>query len=152
MRRLVVVLVAATLLATGTVPGKLHADPVVPDILSLRAQSDLCDDWLVKRLETLLPTLMERTGVDMWILIAREYVEDPVVETLLPATSMSARRRTVLILHQPEPGAEVERLSATFHAVASRDPQTGARHGGDIYPRAWFPHDGGAHRRDRRRT
>jgi Xaa-Pro aminopeptidase len=142
MRRLVFALGVATLLATAPVPGKLHADPIVPDILSLRAQSDLRDDWLVKRLDTLLPTLMERAGVDMWILIAREYAEDPVLETMLPATWMSARRRTVLIFHQPEPGAEVERLSATFHALASRDPQTSARHGGDLYPRGWFPHDG----------
>ncbi len=144
MRRLLFASLVATLLATAmtSVPGRLHADPVVPDILSLRAQSDLRDDWLVKRLDTLLPMLMERAGVDMWILIAREYTEDPVVETMLPATWMSARRRTVLIFHQPEPGADVERLSATFHAVSSRDPQTAARHGGDIYPRAWFPHDG----------
>lgn len=142
MHRLVFALMVATLLATGAIPGRLHADPATPDILSLRAQSDLRDDWLVKRLDTLLPALMERAGVDMWIVIAREYAEDPVVETLLPATWLSARRRTVLIFHQPEPGGEVERLSATFHAVASRDPATAARHGGDIYPRAWFPHDG----------
>ncbi|MDH4314294.1 MAG: aminopeptidase P family protein [Gammaproteobacteria bacterium] len=142
MGRHILAFLVVTLLATTALPGKLQADPVVPDVLSLREQSDLRDDWLVKRLDTLLPALMERAGVDMWIVIAREYAEDPVVETLLPATWMSARRRTVLMFHQPEPGAEVERLSATFHAVASRDPQTAARHGGDIYPREWFPHDG----------
>lgn len=33
----------------------------------------------------------------MWVLIAREYNEDPVLLTLLPAAWQSARRNTYLI-------------------------------------------------------
>jgi len=39
---------------------------------------------------------MQREGLDMWIAIAREYNEDPVIMTLLPEPAMSARRRTIL--------------------------------------------------------
>ncbi len=41
----------------------------------------------------------------MWIVVAREYNEDPVLMSLLPATMMSARRRTILVFHAPAEGA-----------------------------------------------
>lgn len=40
---------------------------------------------LAGRLNTLLPLLMERTDIDCWVIISREYNEDPVVRTMLPA-------------------------------------------------------------------
>ena len=67
------------------------------DVLSLRRQSKLHDEWLLERLDTVLPTIMEREGIDCWVLIAREYNEDPVVKTMLPATWITARRRTILV-------------------------------------------------------
>ncbi|AZQ84631.1 hypothetical protein EKO29_11755 [Colwellia sp. Arc7-635] len=45
-----------------------------------------------KRIEQLLPQLMKKSNIDMWIVISREYDEDPVIKTLLPATWISARR------------------------------------------------------------
>jgi Xaa-Pro aminopeptidase len=84
-----------TLLApdpTGTVP------------LPLRAQADVRDRWLTHRLLDLLPGLMDRAGIDLWIVIGREYNEDPVLLTLLPATWISARRRTILVLHRSDDG------------------------------------------------
>ncbi|HLR46675.1 MAG TPA: M24 family metallopeptidase, partial [Deinococcales bacterium] len=39
-----------------------------------------------------------------WIVTAREYNEDPVLLSLLPAPMLSARRRTVLVFHAPEGG------------------------------------------------
>ena len=55
------------------------------------------DLWLGERLATVAPAVMEEAGVDCWVLIAREYNEDPVVRTMLPATWMGARRRTILV-------------------------------------------------------
>jgi Xaa-Pro aminopeptidase len=52
----------------------------------------------------LLPWLMDRTGIDLWLVIGREYNEDPVLATLLPATWLSARRRTILALHRSDDG------------------------------------------------
>jgi hypothetical protein len=43
-----------------------------------------------ERLQTLLPGLMRQAGVSMWLLIGREYHEDPVLKTMLPATWLSA--------------------------------------------------------------
>jgi len=67
------------------------------DVLSLRDQSRLHDEWLGDRLATIVPDLMARAGIDCWVLVAREYNEDPVVRTMLPATWMTARRRTILV-------------------------------------------------------
>jgi hypothetical protein len=48
---------------------------------------------------------MRREGFDLWIVVAREYNEDPVLMSLLPAPMMSARRRTMLVFHAPADGA-----------------------------------------------
>lgn len=79
------------------------------EILSLREQAAIRDRWLKKRLDTIVPELLERENIDMWIVICREYNEDPVLMSLLPATSMSARRRTILVFSRTE--NEVERLT-----------------------------------------
>ena len=56
-----------------------------PTVLSQRDQAKIVDELLDDRLRNLLPTLMKREGYDMWIVMSREYNEDPVIETLLPA-------------------------------------------------------------------
>lgn len=67
------------------------------EILPLREQAAIQDGWLRLRLDTIIPDLLEREGIDLWIVICREYNEDPALMSLLPATSMSARRRTILV-------------------------------------------------------
>ncbi|MGY2004211.1 M24 family metallopeptidase [Blastococcus sp. SYSU DS1024] len=62
------------------------------------------DRWLTQRLLDVLPGLMDRAGIDLWIVAGREYDEDPVLATLLPATWLSARRRTILLLHRSDDG------------------------------------------------
>ncbi|MCY3798934.1 MAG: M24 family metallopeptidase [Chloroflexi bacterium] len=79
------------------------------EILPLREQAAIRDRWLKTRLDTVVPELLERENIDMWIVICREYNEDPVLMSLLPATSMSARRRTILVFARTE--TEVERLT-----------------------------------------
>ncbi|MGB1249779.1 MAG: M24 family metallopeptidase [Candidatus Promineifilaceae bacterium] len=80
--------------------------------LPLRKQADVENAWLSERLETLLPMLMERAGLDMWLVIAREYNEDPVIMTLLPQPAMAARRRTILLFHRQSDGT-VERFQVS---------------------------------------
>ena len=63
------------------------------DILSMKQRSELIDKITVERFETVLPQIMEREGIDMWVLMSREYNEDPVLKTMLPSTWISARRR-----------------------------------------------------------
>ncbi len=74
-------------------------------ILPLRRQADVTNGWLAERLRTVLPEVMRREGFDLWIVAAREYNEDPVLMSLLPAPMMSARRRTILVFHAPAGGA-----------------------------------------------
>ncbi len=73
-------------------------------ILPLRRQAAVRDSWLKARLQTILPEVMRSEGIDMWIIVAREYNEDPVLFSLMPATMMSARRRTILVFHAPAEG------------------------------------------------
>lgn len=79
-----------------------------PKILSMKERAEVIDRWLEERVETVLPTVMRRAGIDMWIIIAREYNEDPVIKTLLPATWQSARRTTILIAYDPGEGKPLE--------------------------------------------
>lgn len=79
-------------------------------ILPLRKQLDVRKRWLRERLDSVIPGLMEREGVDMWLVICREYNEDPVIMSMLPAPAMSARRRTILLFHRQTDGT-VQRMS-----------------------------------------
>ncbi|MBN3584624.1 M24 family metallopeptidase [Algoriphagus aestuarii] len=96
-------------------------------VLTQREQAEVIDGWLDDRITNLLPQLMTETGIDMWVVISREYNEDPVIRKLLPATWMAARRRTILVMFQPEPNAPVE-----TYAVARYDV-------GKAFKRAWDP-------------
>lgn len=73
-------------------------------IKPLREQTAIRDGWLTERLGTILPQVMRESGIDVWLVVAREYNEDPVLMSLLPATMLSARRRTVLVFHAPADG------------------------------------------------
>ncbi|MBJ7452966.1 MAG: Xaa-Pro aminopeptidase, partial [Blastococcus sp.] len=79
-------------------------DPTRMVPLPLREQAAVRDRWLSQRLLDLLPVLMDRTGIDLWIVAGRECNEDPVLATLLPGAWLSARRRTVLLLHRSDDG------------------------------------------------
>src|SRR5919107_2182026 len=79
-------------------------DPTRTVPLPLRAQADVRDRWLTQRLLDVLPGLMDRAGIDLWIVLGREYNEDPVLATMLPATWLSARRRTILLFHRSDDG------------------------------------------------
>ena len=73
------------------------------------------------------PALMREQGIDMWVLMAREYFEEPVVATMLDAESMHARRRTVLVFFDPGDGKPVERLTVSRYGL------------GDLFQPAWTP-------------
>jgi len=96
-------------------------------ILTQRDQAKVIDELLDDRLYNLLPSLMEREGFDMWVVISREYNEDPVIETLLPATWMAARRTTMLVVYDPGNGKEFEYLAVARYDV------------GKVFKRAWNP-------------
>jgi Xaa-Pro aminopeptidase len=64
---------------------------------TLREQAALQQQWLRKRVETLLPAMMRKYGIDMWIVPMREYNEDPVFSALVAPETFAARRRTIYV-------------------------------------------------------
>jgi len=86
-----------------------------PGIMNERDRAAVVDDILEDRLDNLLPVLMERAGIDMWILISREYNEDPVMKTILPSTWLSARRRTIMVFHNTEKG--IDKIAIARYSV-----------------------------------
>ena len=84
------------------------------NILPMRERAKLVDEWLKWRLENILPSLMRREGIDMWLVICREYNEDPVYLTMVPEEHMSARRTSILMFHDQGPEKGVDRLSGSY--------------------------------------
>ena len=90
-------------------------------MIDLRAEAARHDSLLRRRLDVLVPRLLAETGIDCWVLIGREYAEDPVLATMLPATWLSARRRTILVL------TPTTRLAVARYRV------------GELFPSTWDP-------------
>ena len=67
--------------------------------------------WLKKRLDEVLPALLRKHHVSMWIVANREYNEDPVFRSLVSPSQFAARRRTILVFTDRGPGKGVERLA-----------------------------------------
>ncbi|MBU2180714.1 MAG: aminopeptidase P family protein [Gammaproteobacteria bacterium] len=111
------IILLASLLAFAAVA----AEPV----MSERDQAQRQDEILNQRFSQVLQPLMERENIDLWLLISREYNEDPVLKTMLPATWLSARRRTMLVIYNPGAGKPLQ-----LHAVARYDV-------GEQFKKAW---------------
>jgi len=87
-----------------------------PAILGLKERAEVFDSWLKIRLERVLPEIMRRENIDMWVVICREYNEDPVYLTLVPYSSMSARRLSILVFFDKGKDG-LERLSVSRYGI-----------------------------------
>lgn len=99
---------------------------ITPHILDMRERAEVMDRWTEDRLDNLVPELMRREDIDMWVLVAREYNEDPVLLTMLPATWQSSRRTTILVFYDDGESEHVERLAVARYNIGFFDTQ-------------WFP-------------
>ncbi|MBL8206042.1 MAG: aminopeptidase P family protein [Blastocatellia bacterium] len=104
LRQTILIFFCLSLVTTGF---SQTPKPVPP----LREQADLQQQWLKLRLEKVLPTLMRRHGVVMWLVICREYNEDPIYRSLTSPTVFAARRRTMLVFFDRGPEQGIERLA-----------------------------------------
>jgi len=95
---------------------------ILPEIERARVMNE----WLRRRLDNIIPKLMRREGIDMWLIINREYNEDPVYMTLVPEPTMAARRTSILIFYDRGEGLEVEKLSGSYYGL------------GDWYKSTWL--------------
>ena len=81
------------------------------NILDEKERARVVNEILKDRFENVLPKLMDRTGIDMWILISREYNEDPVLKTMLPAEWLNARRRTIILFYRDKTKNTLDKLA-----------------------------------------
>ena len=95
----------------------LAAASAPAQVLPLREQAVVVNQLLAERFDTLLPDMMAQTGIDMWIVVSREYNEDPVLKTMLPAEWLNARRRTVLLFYRDPASGRVDRLAVARYNV-----------------------------------
>lgn len=100
-------------------------------VLAQRQRVEPVNRMLKERLDQLLPGIMRETGFDMWLVVNREYAEDPVFFTLAPDPVHAARRTTMLVFfdrgRDPATGQDrgVERLTVNRYPL------------GDLYQPAW---------------
>jgi Xaa-Pro aminopeptidase len=104
---------------------------------TLRQQATRQQAWLAARLDSVLPALMRKHGVDMWILPMREYNEDPVFSSIVSPTTFAARRRTIYVFFDhcaagARTGCTVERIAlggssqgGLYRAMRSQKAVTG---------------------------
>lgn len=93
--------------------------------LDLRQSARRRDDLTLKRLDTLLPRLMSEHEIDCWVISSREYADDAVAMTMLPADWFSTRRRTILVFLETSDGPR--RLSVARYDL------------GEFFETAWDP-------------
>ncbi len=120
-----IMFIAVVAQARGEIPGQGRQVTGPGAVLEARARVAPVNRVLRDRLDQLLPRLMREAGIDLWLVINREYAEDPVYLTLVPEPVFAARRTTMLVFH--DRGAEhgVERLTVSRYGQ------------GELYESAW---------------
>jgi hypothetical protein len=107
-----------------------------PAVLAPRDRVAPVNRMLTDRLQSLLPRLMREADLDLWLVINREYAEDPVYMTLVPEPVFAARRTTMLVFHDrgvdPGTGEDrgVELLTVSRYPLG--EPYEAAWEGGDL--------------------
>lgn len=96
---------------------KNEAISVTYDIKSEEKRATIKDDLLEDRFTNLLPKLMDKSKIDMWVLISREYNEDPILKTMLPSTWLNARRRTIIVFYRNKEKKTMERLAVARYDI-----------------------------------
>jgi hypothetical protein len=107
--------------AVGLLASALSAQPTRP-FGTLREQADRQQKWLEQRLTTVLPPLMRKHGIDMWVVPMREYNEDPVFTSLVSPTTFAARRRTIYVFFDKCAGGGSPPSNAATPAGATSTP------------------------------
>ena len=106
------------LIAISCLLQRTQAQPILPE----REQSRVVDELLEERFNTVLPQLMQRTNIDLWLVISREYNEDPILKTMLPSTWLSARRTTMLAFYFNPTSKQVEKFAIARYNVGKSIP------------------------------
>jgi Xaa-Pro aminopeptidase len=115
-RRLAVVL--AAVLVAGTVGIALRAQSAERPFGTLREQAAMQQEWLRKRLDTFVPALMRKHGIDMWVAPMREYMEDPIFIAITAPETFAARRRTIYVFFDRCAAASAPAAASCIERIA----------------------------------
>ena len=127
IRRLVLAFVLVSTVASAADQGR--SLDAMGAVLPHRERPAVENRVLTERVEQLLPDLMAESGLDMWLVIAREYADDPVYQSLVPQPSFTARRTTMLVFEMQDDGT-LTRETVSRYPLG--DPYTAAWSGGSL--------------------
>jgi Xaa-Pro aminopeptidase/predicted small secreted protein len=120
------ILIAVLLLSSVAVPSLAQLNWTmgtgrdVDNILTQRRQAEVINEYMSWRLDNILPQIMRREGIDLWLVICFEYNEDPVFMTLTTRPRMSARRLSIILFHDAPDG--FRKLTASWHGASAAGP------------------------------
>jgi Xaa-Pro aminopeptidase len=89
-------------------------------VLSVKEQAVTINEVLTDRIDHLLPKLMDEAKIDCWLIISREYNEDPILKTFLPAEWLSARRTTMLVFYRDKKNESIHSYAIARYQVGKR--------------------------------
>lgn len=82
--------------------------PKMPRLLTLREQMNVRQGWLRKRFESVLPAMMRKHCISMWIVTTEEFHTDPVIPSITPPVPIVGRRDFFIFF---DTGTNVERIA-----------------------------------------
>lgn len=113
---------APLLWAGQATPGFDRSHDAPRDVLPRRERARVVNRLIRDRLDHLLPRLMREADVDLWLVVSREYAEDPIHPTLVPRPYFSSKGLlTFLIFHDRGPEEGVERLAVGLSSKGVED-------------------------------
>ncbi|APZ46369.1 Xaa-Pro aminopeptidase [Polaribacter reichenbachii] len=116
-KKILTLIVFTTFFSCGNQEGNQQVTENLYSILKEKDRAVLKDELLEDRFNNLLPKLMDKADIDMWLLISREYNEDPILKTMLPATWLNARRRTIIVFYRNKENNTLERLAVARYDI-----------------------------------
>jgi hypothetical protein len=109
MRKPLLALLLATAVVQGAGLPAVAQTRTFPSILDIRERVKVVNAITLKRLDTILPRVMEETEFDMWIIVCNEDNLDPVFNTMIPYDVWCPI--TQILVLSKKPGRAVERLN-----------------------------------------
>ena len=89
-------------------------------VWSVQKQAQTINEVLNDRIDNLLPKLMDEANIDCWLISSREYNEDPILKTFLPAEWLSARRTTILVFYRDKNNNTLKSYAIARYQVGKR--------------------------------
>ena len=145
MRALTLLALAAVLSCAGPNDSSVAGDhgpielfdgriiPAMPEMLGLQAQYELRVRWLTEK-HQMLPELMRRHEIDMWIVVSEEFHPDPVAQYVAPPLHSTPSRYVMVFVDAGPDGlasySDYWRLTGNYGRFF--DPLPAARNERDI--------------------